>query len=182
MSNRSVLPNLDEFEIWFATGSQDLYGPETLAQVAEQSKAVVELLNASSDIPVTIVWKPVLKSSDAIRRFFLDANSADNVLGVVAWMHTFSPSKMWIAGLSANDKPMLHLHTQANVELPWDEIDMDFMNLNQAAHGDREHGYIESRMGLPRTTVVGHASDPATQTGRRDVGSGPRSAAGLPVR
>jgi L-arabinose isomerase len=175
MSNRSALPNLDEFEVWFATGSQDLYGPETLAQVAEQSKEVVELLNQASDIPVKIVWKPVLKSSDAIRRFFLESNSADNVLGVVAWMHTFSPSKMWIAGLDVNDKPMLHLHTQANVALPWDAIDMDFMNLNQAAHGDREHAYIESRMGLPRTTVVGHASDAEVQKG---VGTWVRAALG----
>jgi L-arabinose isomerase len=175
MSARSIIPDLAQFEVWFATGSQDLYGPETLAQVAEQSKQVVELLNKSSEIPVKIVWKPVLKSSDAIRRFFLDANSADNVLGVVAWMHTFSPSKMWIAGLGANDKPMLHLHTQANVALPWDKIDFDFMNLNQAAHGDREHAYIESRMGLPRTTVVGHASDPAAQ---KDVGTWVRAALG----
>ncbi len=175
MSSRSVLPDLDGFEIWFATGSQDLYGPETLAQVAEQSKEVVALLNQAGDVPVKIVWKPVLKSSDAIRRFFLEANSTDNVLGVVAWMHTFSPSKMWIAGLDANAKPMLHLHTQANVKLPWDSIDMDFMNLNQAAHGDREHAYIESRMGLPRTTVVGHASDPAVQ---KSVGNWQRAALG----
>jgi len=175
MSARSVLPDLTQLEVWFATGSQDLYGPETLAQVAEQSKGVVDLLNKAGDIPVKIVWKPVLKSSDAIRRFFLDANSADNVLGVIAWMHTFSPSKMWIAGLDANDKPMLHLHTQANVALPWAEIDFDFMNLNQAAHGDREHGYIEARMGLPRTTVVGHASDPATC---KSIGNWQRAALG----
>jgi L-arabinose isomerase len=175
MTNRSALPKLAEFEVWFATGSQDLYGPETLAQVAEQSKGVVELLNASSDIPVKIVWKPVLKSSDAIRRFFLDANSADNVLGVIGWMHTFSPSKMWIAGLDVNAKPMLHFHTQANVALPWGEIDFDFMNLNQAAHGDREHAYIESRMGLPRTTVAGHASDPAVAA---SVGNWERAALG----
>ena len=175
MSTRSVLPDLTTLEVWFATGSQDLYGPETLAQVAEQSKGVVDLLNKAGDIPVKIVWKPVLKSSDAIRRFFLDANSADNVLGVIGWMHTFSPSKMWIAGLEANDKPMLHLHTQANVALPWGEIDFDFMNLNQAAHGDREHGYIEARMGLPRTTVVGHASDPEAT---KSIGSWQRAALG----
>lgn len=175
MSTRSALPQLDTFEVWFATGSQDLYGPETLAQVAEQSQQVVELLNASSDIPVKIVWKPVLKSSDAIRRFFLESNSQDNVLGVIAWMHTFSPSKMWIAGLDANAKPMLHFHTQANVSLPWSEIDFDFMNLNQAAHGDREHAYIESRMSLPRTTVVGHASDPAAT---KQVGNWVRAALG----
>ena len=175
MSSRSVLPDLGALEVWFATGSQELYGPETLAQVAEQSKAVVDLLNAASDVPVKIVWKPVLTGSDAIRRLFLEANAAENVLGVIAWMHTFSPSKMWIAGLDANDKPMLHLHTQANVALPWDQIDFDFMNLNQAAHGDREHAYMEARMGLPRTTVVGHASDPEVTKG---IGTWQRAALG----
>jgi len=175
MSARSIIPDLAQFEVWFATGSQELYGPETLAQVAEQSKGVVDLLNAASDIPVKIVWKPVLTGSDAIRSLFLEANAAENVLGVIAWMHTFSPSKMWIAGLGANDKPMLHLHTQANVALPWGKIDFDFMNLNQAAHGDREHGYIESRMGLPRTTVVGHASDPRVTRG---IGTWMRAALG----
>jgi len=164
MSNRSALPDLAQFEVWFATGSQDLYGPETLEQVAVQSQQVVDTLNASG-VPVRIVWKPVLKSSDAIRRFFLDVNAADNVLGTVVWNHTFSPAKMWIAGLTANDKPLLHLHTQANVALPWGEIDFDFMNLNQAAHGDREHAYIETRLGVPRTTVVGHASDAVVASG-----------------
>ncbi len=175
MSSRSVLPDLGALEVWFATGSQELYGPETLAQVAEQSKGVVDLLNAAGDVPVKIVWKPVLTGSDAIRRLFLEANAADNVLGVIAWMHTFSPSKMWIAGLDANDKPLLHLHTQANVALPWDQIDFDFMNLNQAAHGDREHAYMESRMGIPRTTVVGHASDPEVTKG---IGTWQRAALG----
>ena len=175
MSTRSVLPDLNHLEVWFATGSQELYGPETLAQVAEQSQGVVDALNAASDIPIRIVWKPVLTGSAAIRRLFLESNAADNVLGVVAWMHTFSPSKMWIAGLDANDKPMLHLHTQANVALPWGEIDFDFMNLNQAAHGDREHGYIEARMGLPRTTVVGHATDPEVT---RSIGNWQRAALG----
>ncbi len=175
MSRRNVLPDLTQLEVWFATGSQELYGPETLAQVAQQSQGVVDALNAASDIPVKIVWKPVLTGSDAIRRLFLDANADDNVLGVVAWMHTFSPAKMWISGLDANDKPMLHLHTQANVALPWGEIDFDFMNLNQAAHGDREHGYIEARMGLPRTTVVGHASDPEVAKG---IGTWQRAALG----
>jgi len=165
MTSRSVLPDLDALEVWFATGSQELYGPETLAQVATQSQGVVDILNDSGDIPVKIVWKPVLTSSDAIRRLFLEANANDKVLGVVAWMHTFSPSKMWIAGLNVVAKPLLHLHTQANMELPWGTIDFDFMNLNQAAHGDREHAYIESRMGIPRTTVVGHVSDQATRDG-----------------
>jgi len=163
-------------EVWFFTGSQDLYGEETLRQVAEQSQEVARALDASSDVPVSIVWKPVLKDSDSIRRAMLDANADDRVLGVITWMHTFSPAKMWIAGLSALDKPLLHLHTQANVELPWADIDFDFMNLNQAAHGDREYAYIASRMGVARTTVAGHVSNPAV-TAR--VGTWVRASAGL---
>ncbi|WP_402372266.1 L-arabinose isomerase [Isoptericola rhizosphaerae] len=162
-------------EVWFLTGSQDLYGPETLEQVAQQSREVAEALDASGDVPAKIVWKPVLKDSASIRRAMLDANSDDGVLGVITWMHTFSPAKMWIAGLDALRKPLLHLHTQANVELPWSEIDMDFMNLNQAAHGDREYGYMLSRLGVARTTVVGHVSNPAVQ---RRVGTWVRGAAG----
>ena len=150
-------------EIWFFTGSQDLYGPETLEQVAEQSQEVARLLDDAEGMPAKIVWKPVLKDSASIRRAMLDANSDDNVLGVITWMHTFSPAKMWIGGLDALRKPLLHLHTQANVELPWDTIDFDFMNLNQAAHGDREYAYIAARLGVSRTTVVGHASNPAVQ-------------------
>lgn len=163
-------------EVWFFTGSQDLYGEETLRQVAEQSQEVARALDTSSDVPVSIVWKPVLKDSDSIRRAMLDANADDRVLGVITWMHTFSPAKMWIAGLSALDKPLLHLHTQANVELPWADIDFDFMNLNQAAHGDREYAYIASRMGVARTTVAGHVSNPAV-TAR--VGTWVRASAGL---
>jgi L-arabinose isomerase len=155
----SIIPDLKTREVWFLTGSQDLYGEETLAQVAEQSRAVAAELGAG--LPVTLVWKPVLKSSDAIRRLALEVNAADSVIGVIAWMHTFSPAKMWIAGLDALRKPLLHLHTQANVELPWGEIDFDFMNLNQAAHGDREFGYIQARLGVARKTVVGHVSNPA---------------------
>ena len=162
-------------EVWFFTGSQDLYGEETLRQVAEQSQEVARLLDASADVPATIVWKPVLKDSDSIRRAMLDANSDDRVLGVITWMHTFSPAKMWIHGLSVLDKPLLHLHTQANVELPWDSIDFDFMNLNQAAHGDREYAYIASRMGVTRTTVSGHVSNPAVA---RRVGTWVRASAG----
>jgi L-arabinose isomerase len=172
---RSIIPDLAQNEVWFLTGSQDLYGEETLRQVAEQSQEVVAQLNASSSIPVTIVWKPVLKGSDAIRRAMLDANSSDAVVGVIAWMHTFSPAKMWIHGLDALAKPFLHLHTQANVELPWADIDFDFMNLNQAAHGDREFGYIASRMQIPRKTVVGHASNPAVTD---QVGTWTRAASG----
>jgi L-arabinose isomerase len=162
-------------EVWFFTGSQDLYGEDVLAQVAEQSQEVARALDASDDVPVTVVWKPVLKDSAAIRRAMLDANSDDKVLGVITWMHTFSPAKMWISGLDALRKPLLHLHTQANVELPWSEIDMDFMNLNQAAHGDREYAYIATRLGVARTTVVGHVSNPAVT---RRVGTWVRGAAG----
>jgi L-arabinose isomerase len=162
-------------EIWFLTGSQDLYGEETLQQVAAQSQEIARALDESGEVPVKVVWKPVLKSSDAIRRMALEANSADQVLGVVAWMHTFSPAKMWIAGLDALRVPLLHLHTQANVELPWAEIDFDFMNLNQAAHGDREFGYIQTRLGVARKTVVGHVSNPLV---RSRIGTWVRAAAG----
>src|SRR5690349_1349898 len=157
MTRTPLSSSLDGYEIWFVTGSQDLYGEETLAQVAEQSQAVAEGL---SGLPVRVVWKPVLKDSDSIRRLALDVNARDHVIGVIAWMHTFSPAKMWIAGLDALRKPLLHLHTQANVELPWADIDFDFMNLNQAAHGDREYGYLQTRLGVPRTTVAGHVSNP----------------------
>ncbi|GAB3188368.1 L-arabinose isomerase [Nesterenkonia suensis] len=146
--------------IWFLTGSQGLYGEETLRQVAEQSQRVATMLDGAEDIPVTVEWKPVLTDRDAIRRAALDANSDPDCLGVIVWMHTFSPAKMWIQGLHALDVPLLHLHTQADAALPWAEIDMDFMNLNQAAHGDREFAYIATRMATPRKTVVGHASDP----------------------
>ncbi|HEX7834989.1 MAG TPA: L-arabinose isomerase [Pseudolysinimonas sp.] len=173
--SRSIVPNLAEYQVWFLTGSQGLYGEETLRQVAEQSQAVAAALGASADIPVTVVWKPVLTDSDSIRRAVLEANADDGVIGLVAWMHTFSPAKMWIAGLDALQKPLLHLHTQANRDLPWADIDFDFMNLNQAAHGDREFGYIETRLGIPRTTVVGHTSDAAV-TAR--VGVWARAAAG----
>jgi L-arabinose isomerase len=145
-------------QVWFLTGSQALYGEETLRQVAEQSQRIVDTLAARLSVP--LVWRPVLTTADAIRRACLDATSSDECVGVVAWMHTFSPAKMWIGGLEALRKPLLHLHTQANVSLPWSEIDMDFMNLNQAAHGDREFGYIQSRLGAARKIVAGHVTDP----------------------
>ncbi|MER6510504.1 L-arabinose isomerase [Nonomuraea sp. NPDC001636] len=141
--------------IWFLTGSQGLYGEDTLSQVAEQSRRIAEQL------PVPVQWRPVLTDATAIRRVMLEANADDECAGVIAWMHTFSPAKMWIAGLDALRKPLLHLHTQADVELPWSSIDMDFMNLNQAAHGDREFGFVQTRLGVPRKTVAGHVSDPA---------------------
>jgi len=166
---------LNELEVWFVTGSQGLYGPETLDQVAEQSRKVAERIADDAQVPVRVVWKPVLTSSDAIKRLFLEANSADNCVGVIAWMHTFSPAKMWISGLDALQKPLLHLHTQDNVELPWSTIDMDFMNLNQAAHGDREFGYIQTRLSVPRKTVVGHTSHAHTNA---RIGTWTRAAAG----
>jgi L-arabinose isomerase len=146
--------------IWFLTGSQGLYGPETLDRVAAQSQQITRALQDSPGIDAEIVWRPVLTDAGAISRVMLDANSDDDCLGVIAWMHTFSPAKMWITGLDALRKPLLHLHTQANAALPWSTIDMDFMNLNQAAHGDREFGHIQSRLGVARKTVAGHVSDP----------------------
>jgi len=152
-------------EVWFVTGSQTMYGDEILRQVADQSMAIARALDADSGIAVRVVWKPVLTDAAAIRRLCLDATADDSCIGLIAWMHTFSPAKMWIAGLDALGKPLLHLHTQANVALPWSTIDMDFMNLNQAAHGDREFGYIQTRLGVARKTVAGHVSDPSV-TGR----------------
>jgi len=155
MTNPSAPP-----EVWFLTGSQGLYGEDVVSQVVAHSRSIAATLDGSDAIPATVVWKPVLTDTDAIRRIALEANADDRCVGVVTWMHTFSPAKMWISGLDALRKPLLHLHTQANVELPWGEIDMDFMNLNQAAHGDREFGYIQTRIGLSRKTVAGHVSDP----------------------
>lgn len=151
-------------EIWFVTGSQHLYGPETLAKVAEHSTSMASFLDSVPVIPVNVVWKPTLTSPEAIRELCLEANSAKNCIGLVLWMHTFSPAKMWIAGLSLLRRPILQLHTQFNRELPWSTIDMDFMNLNQAAHGDREFGFITARMRLPRKVVVGYFQDEDTLT------------------
>ncbi|MGW7535844.1 L-arabinose isomerase [Amycolatopsis sp. NPDC054798] len=148
-------------EIWFLTGSQGLYGEETLAQVAGQSLQIQRMLADSGRISAEIAGRPVLTEPSAIRRVMLAANADDSCVGVIAWMHTFSPAKMWIAGLEALRKPLLHLHTQLNEALPWQSIDMDFMNLNQAAHGDREFGYLQTRLGVARKTIAGHAADPA---------------------
>ncbi|MCU1390481.1 MAG: L-arabinose isomerase, partial [Ilumatobacteraceae bacterium] len=164
-----------DMELWFLTGSQSLYGDETLLQVAEQSSAVVAALEAAEAIPVRLVAKPVLTTADAIRRVCLDARADDRCIGVIAWMHTFSPAKMWIAGLQALGKPLLHLHTQANRSLPWSSIDMDFMNLNQAAHGDREFAFVQTRMGIERKTVFGHVDDAEVQ---QSIGRWSRAAAG----
>jgi L-arabinose isomerase len=166
--------NLKNFEVWFVTGSQHLYGPETLREVGRHSQEIAQALDAAGQIPVRVVYKPVLTTPEQIRDVVLEANSAQACIGLVAWMHTFSPSKMWIAGLRMLQKPLLHLHTQFNRDLPWPTIDMDFMNMNQSAHGDREFGFIQSRMRLPRKVVVGHWQDDQVQ---RDVGVWSRAAA-----
>jgi L-arabinose isomerase len=163
-------------EIWFLTGSQNLYGDDVLQQVADQSEEVVRGLNAGGVIPLPVVRQPVLKEQDAIQRQMLAVNSDPRCVGVITWMHTFSPAKMWINGLQALQKPMLHLHTQFNRELPWADIDMDFMNLNQAAHGDREFAHVVSRVGAPRKTVAGHVSDPSVAA---RIGTWARAATGL---
>lgn len=150
--------DLKQFEVWFVTGSQHLYGEETLRQVAEHSQVIASFLDSA--LPVRVVFKPVVKTPDEIYRVIQDANVAPGCAGIVAWMHTFSPAKMWIGGLKALQKPMLHLHTQYNRDIPWGEIDMDFMNLNQSAHGDREFGFLASRMRLNRKVVVGHWQQP----------------------
>ena len=164
-------------QVWFLTGSQGLYGPETLDQVSSQSQEIVALLDKAEEIGAEVIWKPTLTDSVAIKRQMLDANADDDCIGVIAWMHTFSPAKMWIAGLDALQKPLLHLHTQAGMELPWSSIDMDFMNLNQAAHGDREFGYIQSRLGVLRKTVAGHVDSPLVA---KRIGQWARAAAVSP--
>lgn len=151
--------DLKKLEVWFLTGSQHLYGEKTLALVADHSKEIVRELSASSKIPVSVVFKPVLKTPEEILAVCREANQAPSCIGLVAWMHTFSPAKMWIGGLKILSKPLLHFHTQFNRDIPWGEIDMDFMNLNQSAHGDREFGFIMTRMRLNRKVVVGHWKD-----------------------
>lgn len=135
------MDSLKQYEVWFLTGSQHLYGEETLQQVAEHSQKIAESLDAASSIPVKVIYKPILKSPDEIFSICQEVNTARNCIGIIAWMHTFSPAKMWINGLKILQKPLLHLHTQFNRDIPWSKIDMDFMNLNQSAHGDREFGF-----------------------------------------
>jgi L-arabinose isomerase len=155
------MKSLQALEIWFVTGSQHLYGEETLQQVAADSKEIAEAINNNPQIPVQIVYKPTVKTAEEIYSICREINNAPNCIGVITWMHTFSPAKMWIAGLKILQKPMLHLHTQFNRDIPWATIDMDFMNLNQSAHGDREFGFIMSRMRLNRKVVAGHWNDHA---------------------
>jgi len=155
--------DLKKLEIWFVTGSQHLYGPETLKQVDEDSRQIAQGLSRSRHVPVKIVFKPVVTTPQAIYEICMKANTAPNCIGLIAWMHTFSPAKMWIAGLTALSKPFVHLHTQFNRDIPWAEIDMDFMNLNQSAHGDREFGFICSRLRRNRKVIVGHWQEEQVQ-------------------
>lgn len=155
--------SMKDYEFWFVTGSQHLYGPEALDQVAANSKAIVDGLNASGKMPCRIVWKPIVKTAAEIKTMFKEASYNDSCAGVITWMHTFSPSKMWINGLKDFKKPYCHFHTQFNREIPWDDIDMDFMNLNQAAHGDREHGFICTRLRMQRKIIVGYWQDEKPQ-------------------
>ena len=150
-----------EYKFWFCTGSQDLYGDECLRNVAQHSQKIVEGLNKSGLLPYEVIWKPTLITNEIIRKTFQEANRDETCAGVITWMHTFSPAKSWILGLQEYRKPLLHLHTQFNEEIPYDTIDMDFMNENQSAHGDREYGHIVSRMRIERKVVVGHWEDPA---------------------
>ncbi len=155
--------NLKHLEVWFVTGSQHLYGPETLKQVAANSQSIANALDASATVPIRVVFQPVAKTPQEITDLCQQANTEPNCLGLITWCHTFSPSKMWINGLKLLRKPIAHLHTQPNREIPWNAIDMDFMNLNQAAHGDREHGFIMSRLRLNRKVVVGFWQDKSVQ-------------------
>ncbi len=151
--------DLTHYEVWFVTGSQHLYGEETLRQVADDARRIAEALSTSSRLAINVVFKPVVKTPEEIAAVCIAANSDDACIGLITWMHTFSPAKMWIAGLSALRKPFVHLHTQANRDIPWADIDMDFMNLNQSAHGGREFGFIGTRMRRARKVVVGHWQD-----------------------
>ena len=169
------MTNFENKEVWFITGSQHLYGDETLRQVANNSKEIVDGLNGSDKVSVKLVRKDTVKSSAEITKVMLEANNSGSCIGVILWMHTFSPAKMWIKGLSILKKPICHFHTQFNAEIPWSKIDMDFMNLNQSAHGDREFGFIMSRMRKKRKVIVGHWKNEGTQ---KKIGNWQRVALG----
>src|ERR1035437_4425547 len=169
------MKHIKNLEIWFVTGSQYLYGEEALAQVAVHSQKIAAYFDSQESIPVRVVFKLVMTSPDAIRALCREANNTENCIGLVLWMHTFSPAKMWIAGLKSLTKPFLNLHTQFNHELRWSSIDMDFMNLNLAAHGDREFGFITARLRLPRPVVVGLWLDADTVA---EIGTSTRAATG----
>lgn len=152
--------DLKSYEVWFTTGSQALYGEETLQQVAEHSQIIANALHAHPLLPMKVIYKPTVKTPEEIHRVCMEANTSTHCIGIITWMHTFSPAKMWIGGLKILQKPLLHLHTQFNRDIPWGTIDMDFMNLNQSAHGDREFGFMVSRMRKNRKVIVGHWEDP----------------------
>jgi L-arabinose isomerase len=166
-SSASGAPTIDfaPLEVWFITGSQHLYGPETLRQVEADSRAIVDWLNAEASLPVKLVFKPVVKTPEEISATLREADAAPGCIGIVAWMHTFSPAKMWIGGLTRLSKPLCHLHTQFGSDIPWSSIDMDFMNLHQSAHGDREFGFICARLRINRKVLVGHWKDPRVGAG-----------------
>lgn len=166
--------SLQSYDIWFITGSQHLYGEETLKKVAQHAEDIAKALHEAQQIPVNIIFKPVLTTPDVIYRICLDANHDPSCIGLITWMHTFSPARMWIAGLKSLQKPLAHLHTQFNRDIPWSSIDMDFMNLNQSAHGGREFGFIGARMGINRKVIVGHWQDEEV---RDQIGIWTRSAA-----
>ncbi len=167
--------SMKNYEFWFVVGSQDLYGDETLKQVAEHAKIIADGFDKAPEIPCKVVYKPIVLTPNSIERTVIEANYDEKCAGIITWMHTFSPSKMWIAGLSKLQKPMLHLNTQFNRDIPWNEIDMDFMNLNQSAHGDREHGFIGARLRLPRKIVSGYWEDAKV---RDRIGNWMRAAVG----
>ena len=170
------MKTVKNYKFWFCAGSQDLYGDAVLANVAEHTKEMVDKLNASGNLPYEIIWKPTLLTNELIRKTFNEANTDDECAGVIVWCHTFSPAKSWILGLKELRKPLLHFLTQYNEEIPYDEIDMDFMNENQAAHGDREWGHIVTRMGIERKLIAGYWTDDETQ---KRVGSWQRTAVGI---
>src|SRR6187397_3495514 len=171
----TVTPPLQHLEAWFITGSQHLYGPEVLEKVDENARHIARCLDEAAEIPVRVVAKPVVTTPEAIDGVLRDADTSESCIGVIAWMHTFSPAKMWIGGLTDLRKPLVHLHTQYNRDLPWSDIDMDFMNLNQAAHGDREFASLQTRLRRGRKTIVGHWQDPEVA---RRLGWWTRAAAG----
>lgn len=164
------------YVFWFVTGSQGLYGEDVLSKVEDNAKEMVAGLDQDDALSYKIIFKAVVTTPEAIRRVCLEANSDDHCAGIITWMHTFSPAKMWISGLTQLRKPLLHFHTQFNVDIPWDSIDMDFMNLNQAAHGDREFGFIGARLGIARKIIAGHWKDVQV---RSRIGSWMRTAAAL---
>ncbi|MGM0529944.1 MAG: L-arabinose isomerase [Bacteroidota bacterium] len=153
------MTNINNYEVWFITGSQHLYGESPLKQVADHAQAITRALDEASNIPVKVVYKPVMTNAEAIKKLCLAANESNHCVGLIMWMHTFSPAKIWMAGLQLLKKPYVHLHTQYNRDIPWSDIDMDFMNLNQSAHGGREFGFMASRLRQNRKVIVGHWQD-----------------------